>query len=106
MVLGVISRDYDFDQHAPEDEMAGRITAENFAETTSILHNLLERELRTPHQGALNRSYFCQLLRCTFRVHYHSISTLSPSFLTTFASVSLLRSLHFRPLARPPPMWL
>lgn len=103
VVLGVISRDYDFDQHAPEDEVAGTITAGNFTETSRVLHSLLEGELHAHHAGALYRSYLCQLLRCIFRTHYHAISSLSDSFLSTFASVPSLLLLHLRPSVPPHP---
>ena len=88
VVLGVLSRDFDFTHIPPDDEEGeGLITIETHDHFIPIVQNLLETALETKLSGPLNREYYCHLLHCYLRVMSRSVNTISPLFIHHFNQV-------------------
>ena len=80
VVLGVLSRDFDFTHIPPDDDEEGLITIETHGRFIPIVQNLLETALETKLPGPLNREYYCHLLHCYLRVMSRSVNLISSSF--------------------------
>lgn len=95
VVLGVLSRDYDFTHMPPDDEEEeGMISMETHGHFIPIVQDLLEKALEMKLPDAINREYFCHLLQCYLRVMSRSVNTISPSFIQHFIQVCSLSISH------------
>lgn len=92
VVIGVLSRDFDFVMTPPEDDLTeGLITHETHNHFIEIVQNVLETALEKKLSGNLSREYYCHLLCCYLRVMSRSVNTISSSFIQRFNQVGFLQ---------------